>query len=110
MKTEAHTSEELDLLNSSTPALLLYFYNDSCAPCAALRPKIEELLNESFPLMKHTYINAALNPAIAASHGVFSSPAIIVFFDGKETFRVSSNISIRELAAKIKRYYNLIFE
>ncbi len=110
MKTEAHTTGELDLISSSTPALLLYFYNDNCAPCAALRPKIEELLNESFPLMKHTYINAALNPAIAASHGVFSSPAIIVFFDGKETFRVSSNISVRELAAKIKRYYNLIFE
>ena len=94
MKTEAHTTEELDLLNSSTPALLLYFYNDSCAPCAALRPKIEELLNESFPLMKHTYINAALNPAIAASHGVFSSPAIIVFFMGR---RLSGSAQISPL-------------
>ncbi len=48
MKTEAHTTGELDLISSSTPALLLYFYNDSCAPCVVLRPKIEELLNELF--------------------------------------------------------------
>ncbi len=110
MKTEINTLEELELLKSSSPALLLYFYNDSCAPCLALRPKIEELLTASFPLMKHTYINAAFIPAIAASHRVFSSPAIIVFFDGKETLRVSSNISVSELASKIERYYNLIFE
>lgn len=110
MKNEIKTLDELELLKSSSPALLLYFYNDSCAPCAALRPKIEELIAGSFPLMSHVYINAAQNPAIAASHRVFSSPAIIAFFDGKESFRFSSNISINELAHRIERYYHLIFE
>ncbi|HOI88091.1 MAG TPA: thioredoxin family protein [Lentimicrobium sp.] len=109
MKTEIKTQEELDGLNRTSAALLLYFYNDSCAPCVALRPKVEELITNRFPRMDHSYINAGLNPALAASNGVFASPAILVFFDGKETFRVSKYVSIDELASRIQRYYNLIF-
>ena len=30
-------------------ALLLYFYNDDCAPCLSLRPKVLELVKKSFP-------------------------------------------------------------
>lgn len=41
--------------------------------------------------------------------GYIASPTIVVFFDGKETFRVSKYISIEELAGRIKRYYDLIF-
>ncbi len=109
MKTEITDQQGLDKLNSSTPALLLYFYNDSCAPCVALRPKVEEMINSQFPLMAHSYINSAKFPELSASNGVFASPSIVVFFDGKENFRVSKYISIDELAGRIQRYYDLIF-
>lgn len=110
MKTEITTPEELEALNSTTPAALIYFYNDSCAPCVALRPKVEQMVNQEFPRMAHSYVNAAQYPALAASNGVFASPTILVFFDGKETFRVSKYISIDELAGRIERYYNLMFD
>ncbi len=109
MKTEITTQSDLDILNSNTPALLLYFYNDSCAPCVALRPKVEAMITEEFPKMSHSYINAAQFPELAASNGVFASPTIVVFFDGKETFRVSKYISIDELAGRVERYYKLLF-
>ena len=109
MKTEITTQSALDQLNSNTPALLVYFYNDSCAPCIALRPKVEEMVSGEFPQMKHSYVNSAAFPELSASNGVFASPTIVVFFDGKETFRVSKYISIDELAGRIRRYYNLIF-
>ncbi|KAF5062990.1 hypothetical protein DSECCO2_299300 [anaerobic digester metagenome] len=109
MKIEISNPEELNALVSSSPALLLYFFNDSCAPCVALRPKVEQLISGEFPKMKHAYINAALHPLIAASNNVFASPTIIAFFDGKETFRVSKYISLDELAGRIERYYSLIF-
>ncbi|MCB9015343.1 MAG: thioredoxin family protein [Lentimicrobiaceae bacterium] len=109
MKTELNSQSALDQLNSSTPALLLYFYNDSCAPCVALRPKVEQMLLSEFPQMAHSYVNSAQFPELSASNGVFASPTIVVFFDGKETFRVSKYISIDELAGRIRRYYNLIF-
>ena len=95
MKIEISNPEELYTLVSSSPALLLYFFNDSCAPCVALRPKVEQLVSGEFPKMKHAYINAALHPLMSASNNVFASPTIIAFFDGKETFRVSKYIFYR---------------
>lgn len=109
MKTEITSRQALDELNKATPALLLYFYNDSCAPCVALRPKVEEMIVNNFPEMRHSYVNAAHYPEFAASNGVFASPTIVVFFDGRESFRVSKYISIDELAGRIGRYYDLIF-
>ncbi|MBW6489767.1 MAG: thioredoxin family protein [Lentimicrobium sp.] len=109
MKTEINSKEAFELESSSSPALLLYFYNDSCAPCVALRPKVEAMMSEEFPLMKYSYINAALFPELSASNGVFASPTIVVMFDGKESFRVSKYVSIGELSDRIKRYYDLIF-
>ena len=101
---------EMNELIQESHAALLYFYNDSCAPCVALRPKVQEMTDQQFPLMKHAYINAAQFPEVAANSGVFASPTIIIYFDGKENFRVSKYISIPELSARIERYYELIFE
>ena len=109
MKTEITSQAELAALNESSEAVLLYFYNDSCAPCVALRPKVEEMVSEQFPKMSHTYINSAQFPELSASNGVFASPTILIFFDGKETFRVSKYVSISELAGRIGRYYELMF-
>ena len=92
----------MEALIQASAALLLYFYNDSCAPCVALRPKVNE--------MQHAYINAAIYPELSASAGVFASPTIIVYFDGKENFRVSKYVSVQELSDRIQRYYSLRFE
>jgi thioredoxin 1 len=109
MKTNISSQPDLTHSISQSPALLLYFYNDSCAPCVALRPKVEVMVTGEFPKMNHSYINAAKFPELSASNGVFASPTIVVFFDGKETFRVSKYISIDELAGRIGRYYEMIF-
>ena len=90
-------------------AVLLYFYNDSCAPCKVLRPKVQEMVETGFPEMKFMLINAEQFPATAAMYGVFSSPTIIAFFEAKEYIRESKNISISELHEKISRIYNMIF-
>lgn len=109
MKQEIRNQEMLEQLNRDQAALLVYFYNDSCAPCVALRPKVEQMVTEQFPLMAHTYVNAAEFPELSASNGVFASPTIVVFFDGKENFRVSKYISIDELGGRIERYYKMLF-
>jgi thioredoxin 1 len=109
VKTNITSRSALDQLIGITPALLLYFYNDSCAPCVALRPKVEAMMMEDFPKMDYAWINAAQFPELVASNGVFASPTIVVFFDGKENFRVSKYISIDELAGRIGRYYGMLF-
>jgi thioredoxin 1 len=94
---------------SSSPAVLIYFYNDACAPCQVLRPKVKELVQHSFPRIKEMYIHAAAEPETTAHFEVFSAPTLLVYFEGKEYIRESKNISISELESKISRYYEMIF-
>lgn len=98
-----------DKIDTST-ALLVYFYNDTCAPCVALRPKVTELINSQFRKMDIEMVNVSEFLELSASYHVFASPTIIAFFEGKETFRVSKYVSIAELRDKILRYYEILFE
>jgi thiol-disulfide isomerase/thioredoxin len=90
-------------------ALLLYFYNDSCAPCKVLRPKVQALVETAFPQMEFILINGEQYPDTAAEYGVFTSPTILAFFESKEFIRESKNMSISELHDKIDRIYKMIF-
>ncbi|MFA5972654.1 MAG: thioredoxin family protein [Lentimicrobiaceae bacterium] len=103
--------EIIDIQNAikENPAILLYFYNDSCAPCKVLRPKVQELVKNEFPEMDFLLINAEQYLTTAAEYGVFASPTILVFFEAKEYIRESKNISISELHSKIDRIYQMIF-
>ncbi len=103
--------ESIDIQNfiQENSAVLLYFYNDSCAPCKVLRPKVKELVETDFPKIMFRLIHADQYAAASAHYGVFASPTLIVFFEGKEYIRESKNISISELHDKIERIYNLLF-
>jgi thioredoxin 1 len=100
---------ELDSLIRNSPSLLIYFYNDNCAPCKALRPKVIELMDFHFPLIRVIMINAGAHPEISGQFNIFSSPTILLLFDGKEVLRESKYVSIEELKSKVERYYELYF-
>ena len=101
--------QDIEKLITEKAAVLLYFYNDNCAPCKILRPKVQELVQDNFPNFEFRLINAEQFPATSAQFGVFASPALLVFFEGKEYIRESKNISIGELHDKIERIYSMIF-
>lgn len=103
--TQVVTTEEV----KNYPAAMLYFYNNKCAPCVALKPRIFNLVEESFPKIQQYYYEAEKHPRLCAEYGVFSSPVFIFFFDGKEVFRGSNYISIEELKSRIGRLYDLMF-
>ena len=101
--------KSLDELKKEGSAVLLYFFSPSCAACTDLNPKIEEMVNKSFPKFVFYKVNAFDNPELAASASVFSAPAILIFFEGKEYIRESKYISVRQLSEKIRRYYDMVF-
>jgi thiol-disulfide isomerase/thioredoxin len=101
--------KDIESLVANKVAVLLYFYNDNCAPCKILRPKVQELVHDHFPNIEFRLINAEQFPATSAQFGVFASPTLLVFFEGKEYIRESKNISISELHDKIDRIYKMIF-
>lgn len=110
MKNELETIAQMDAAVSKETALILYFYNDHCAPCISLRPKVIQMVEEDFPEMKLVFVNSEKFPELPAKYNVFSNPTIILFFEGKEFRRESKYISIPQLAEEIARPYNLIFE
>ena len=91
-------------------ATLIYFFSNHCAPCLSLRPKIKEMVKAKFPQMNLVFIDSEAQMEISAKYHVFTSPTILLYFDGKETKRYSKYISISELEQTIRRYYNMIFE
>lgn len=101
--------KDIESLITEKTAVLLYFFNDNCAPCKILRPKIQELVQDEFPNIEFRLINAEQFPATSAQYGVFSSPTLLVYFEGKEYIRESKNISISELHDKIERIYRMVF-
>lgn len=110
MNNEMNTIEQVNALVAKEAAVIVYFYSDNCAPCVSLRPKVQQLIEKSFPEIKLVLVNSATNPSLPASYGVFSNPTIILFFDGREYRRESKYISIPQLSESIERPYNMIFE
>jgi thioredoxin-like negative regulator of GroEL len=101
--------EELVQTIDNETAVLVYFYNDDCPPCISLRPKVEGLIDETFPKMKLAWANSKKHPEIPAHYSVFANPTLLIFFEGKEFKRFSKYVSVSELEQATDRYYSLIF-
>ncbi|HPT14340.1 MAG TPA: thioredoxin family protein [Bacteroidales bacterium] len=106
---EIKSINQLKEITARSKAALIYFFNDTCAPCVALRPKVSELVETHFPLMELYFCNAIQYPEIAADYGIFASPALLVYFEGKEYIRESKYISMSALSASIAKFYNMVF-
>jgi thioredoxin-like negative regulator of GroEL len=107
---EIRNLSEINQIVEKQLGVLAYFYNNDCAPCISLRPKVEALVKDEFPMMKMVWINSKQTPEIPAAFQIFANPTILLFFDGKETRRFSKYVSVIELEETISRYYRLIFE
>ena len=100
---------KLQELINNNPAVIIYFYNTNCSSCNVLKPKVKQMVNSLFPEIKYHEIMASGQPALTSEAGVFASPTIIAYFDGKETLRESRYISVDQFEEKIKRYYDMLF-
>lgn len=110
MQNEIQTLDQLNQHIVENPASMIYFYNDHCAPCLSLRPKVIKMIQDDFPKMELAFINSEKYPELPAQFQVFSNPTLITFFDGREYRRESKYISIPQLSEGIERPYRMIFE
>jgi len=110
MYNELFSSEQLQSAINNNIGTMIYFYSDKCAPCVSLRPKVKELVDEKFPKMVLAFVNSEKYPELPAKYSAYSSPTLIIFFEGKEYKRESKYISIPQLAESIARPYNMIFD
>ena len=109
MKNGIDHIEEWHHLLATEPAVLVFFYSDSCGVCRALKPRIRELVEVSFPRMEQVYVRAELFPELMSRNLVFAFPTIIVFFEGREYLRKSGAFGIQEFRNELSRLYHLMF-
>ena len=102
--------QEFEQLLENQDAVLAYFSTDACNVCKVLKPKVYEMITESFPQMKMVYVQSDKQPELAAQNRVFAAPTVVVFFAGRETIRKSRAFGIEELKSEIQRPYSLLFE
>jgi len=95
---------------ANATGIVIYFKNDACGPCLALRPKVQELLETEFPKIEFQIVDTVQEPMLSSAYSVYSNPTILVFFEGKEYIRKSKNISIPVLGQEVERLYNMVFE
>ena len=104
-----HTVEAYRKIVEESTALLVYFSSESCNVCKVLKPKAKDLLDEKFPLMIPVYVDIEKSPLISGQNRIFTIPTILLYFEGKESLRVSRNISIAELENSIGRIYHMLY-
>lgn len=101
---------EFELILAKNDTVLAYFSTEICSVCKVLKPKVIEMIAESFPMMKMVFIESDKLPDLAAQNRVFTAPTVIVFFAGSETIRKSRAFGVDELRSEIQRPYSLLFE
>lgn len=100
--------EFLDFVNSCRGAVV-YFSTPDCNVCKVLKPKLKEMLKESFSEMKFAYVDTARSRELAAQHSIFTVPTILFYFEGKESIRKSRNVNLSLLKEELQRIYFMVF-
>jgi len=92
------------------PLCVVYFSGPDCAVCEQLKPKLTALLSSEYPRLGIALVDASEERALAADQGVFSIPTLLVFIEGHEARRYTRSFSPSQVAADLRRPYELCFE
>ncbi len=104
------SKQELEQMLAENTGMLVYYSHEKCNVCKTLKPKLVSYFNEHFPKMKLVYVNIENLPELAGQYSIFTVPVILVFFEGKETYRKARTVGVQEIAELVARPYSMIFE
>lgn len=99
----------MEEISGSRQAFLAYFSHQNCNVCKVLKPKVRDLIADHFPKIALYYINTLEHPEIAAAYSVFTVPAILVLFEGKEYIRESRYVNLERFYERIRKLYRLYY-
>ncbi len=104
-----NTFSEFQNIIESKKAVCFYLSTPECNVCKVLKPKVLEMVENDFPKINFCYVDLNAAKEISGQLSIFSVPTILIYFEGKETIRVSRNVHLEELREQIERYYKMIF-
>lgn len=88
---------------------MIYFSAEQCPVCHVLKPRLEAMVNEHFPAITSAEIRCHETPELAAQLGIFTVPALLVFFDQKEVYRKAGLFSLPQVSGELSRSYQIFF-
>ena len=80
---------------------LLYVSMNNCSICQIDMPKVEKIVNEQN--FTAYYIEASEIPEAVGQLSLFSAPAVILFYEGKEIHRQAKIIDFKELNYRMEQ-------
>lgn len=83
--------------------VLLDFYQETCAPCHALEPRLEAFARRHRGELDAYRIDIDTNMETARQHGVTSIPTVILLRDGREAARLDGLIRAEDLGSALER-------
>lgn len=103
------SSEELQQAIANKKILIVQFGADTCAPCHAIRNKIDAWCS-NMEDVQYLYIPMEAFSALAAQESVFTVPTIFVYVEGKLTLRESGYFGIDSVFQSIQRCREMLQE
>lgn len=94
---------------AASPVTIAYFSTETCNVCKVALPKINELVNSTFPKAELLHIIVERAPELAAQKGVYTASTLIVYFEGKEAARKGGAFSLSELKHIIDKGYGVLY-
>ncbi|MFI0406519.1 thioredoxin family protein [Actinomadura sp. 3N508] len=83
---------DAELARTAEP-LLVDFWAESCGPCQALVPVLQQTAAEHAGRLRIATVRLDDNPALARRHQITALPTLIVFTDGREVERITGVIT-----------------
>lgn len=103
------TRQELDQLLRDEDGVLALCTEGGCSVAEAVGPKVEALISQHFPRLRHVVLSRDTAPELLAQLGVFVFPTLIAWFGGRESARFVRTFSLDVVAETLARPYGLLF-
>ncbi|MDX1795560.1 MAG: thioredoxin family protein [Hydrogenovibrio sp.] len=102
--------EMLDQLKQTEDALLVLFGGKECNVCHAIKPKLTEMVAQTYPKIKMVYIDCHVTTELCSQNSIFSLPVLQVFFTGQKFIEEVRSFSLQKVMDEIERPYRMVFE
>lgn len=96
--------QEVNQFIKENSLAFLYISREDCSVCHSLLPQIRNLLAD-YPKIKLALIQADEIEAVAGAFLVFTVPAMLLFWEGKEVVREARFVHLDALKSKLQKVY-----
>lgn len=100
------TVNEFKTLLNEQDLVMVYFSRLWCGVCHAMKPQVEKLM-QGYPDISLVEVNLDDTPDLAAQNTIFSVPALVLFYQGKEFMRQAGYLKLDQVERILNRFNEL---